>query len=100
MTGAAPREVHALYSLQNGLHVFTSAELPGMVHANKNLQQAFNSLSDAVSTLVSIKFGVPEQYQTCISFNEFNDAINSPDRFPVGSVVLAAKRRALHSDAH
>jgi hypothetical protein len=94
MSSAAPLEVHALYSVQNGLHVFTSTELPGMVHANLDLQKAFESLSDTVGKMVSIKYGVSEHYRTCVSFDDFKRAVDAPEGLPVSRLVLAATNAA------
>ena len=90
MGSVAPYEVHALYSVQNGLHVFTSRELPGMVHANLDLRKAFESLSDTVGQMVSIRYGVSEHYRASVTFDEFKRTIDTPGSLPISGLVLAA----------
>jgi len=63
-----------------------------MLHANLDLKKAFESLSETVGTLVSIKFGVSEYYRTCVSYDEFKNSVESPDRLPVSSLLLAVEK--------
>lgn len=67
------------YSFRDGLHVFSSTDLTGLLVAHTDPEVAFNDVARAIETLLELNEGVKAKVEPAASFEEFRRAVRMPD---------------------
>ncbi|MEX2649873.1 MAG: hypothetical protein WD673_12760 [Alphaproteobacteria bacterium] len=70
--------IEVTYELRDGLHVFYSTDLPGLLVANRDPKTAYNDVSSAIELLLKLDDGITVTVAPAASFEEFRRQLKAP----------------------
>lgn len=59
------------YINKNGLHIFTSEAIPGLLIASRDAEKAFNLIAPSVEALVALQHEVEFKANLCLDYKDF-----------------------------
>jgi hypothetical protein len=84
-----PEQVTLVYRHQDGAHSFSILEVPGLVVLDHHLERAFTAGIKGVSELISTVCNQAVEYETDMTFAEFEKRVKEQKGTPVRDCIVA-----------